>query len=376
MGGLVTRAFILKYRTAIASKIRFLYFYATPTTGSPYATLAGIMSRNPQFGDLYPMDVDSYLGSLQSDWLAADLQLKSYCAYETQPLYGQFLIVDRSSATNLCTERLDPIDETHITIVKPSGAGSDSYRALKGAMLETKELRPDHEDTAATPPNRDHTSTVDPMIIASYISWIASQSDPGARASMIDGLDIAVPPAQAVRTAMQYAVPKNWLVDPSEKPVFDAAIRVLKRMKEPGREALMEIRQGTAMPAADIAGAILGDSARVWVRISLVDDFADLSVNGIPIGRRLTFGQDSGWLDVTGNFMPDKINNLKLLITNGPAGGSGGKLQISAGTEQYDSGLIYLDRCPCDAPAFDIESKISPSKSGTVRIFDAKINYF
>ena len=39
MGGIVARAFILKYRP-IAAKIRFIYFFATPTTGSPYATLA------------------------------------------------------------------------------------------------------------------------------------------------------------------------------------------------------------------------------------------------------------------------------------------------------------------------------------------------
>jgi pimeloyl-ACP methyl ester carboxylesterase len=139
MGGLITRAFILKYRQTVAPKIRLLYFFGTPTTGSPYATLAKLVSRNQQFGEMYPMsaDTDSYLGVLQSNWLAANLGLKSYCGYETLPTYGLGIIVDRQSATNLCTERLDPIDADHIQIVKPSGSTSTSYRALKNAIQET-----------------------------------------------------------------------------------------------------------------------------------------------------------------------------------------------------------------------------------------------
>jgi pimeloyl-ACP methyl ester carboxylesterase len=129
MGGLVTRAFILKYRNVVP-KIRLLYFFATPTTGSPYARLASLFSRNSQFGQLYPMESDNYLGTLQSDWLAANFGLKSYCAYETQPLYGA-IIVERQSATNLCTQPLDPVDANHIDIVKPIDQNSIPYRALR-----------------------------------------------------------------------------------------------------------------------------------------------------------------------------------------------------------------------------------------------------
>jgi pimeloyl-ACP methyl ester carboxylesterase len=151
MGGLVTRAFILKYRTVVP-KIRLLYFFATPTTGSPYAILASVFSRNPQFKQLYPMQSDNYLGTLQSDWLAAHLGLKSYCAYETQPLYGQ-MIVERQSATNLCTEHLDPIDADHIAMVKPADPDSTSYRALKAAFIETaKPAQPTRRRANATSP--------------------------------------------------------------------------------------------------------------------------------------------------------------------------------------------------------------------------------
>lgn len=135
MGGIVTRAYILRYRQVVP-KIRFLYFFATPTTGSSYARLGGLVSQNPQFKELYPMSADSYLTPLQGDWEAAGLKLKSYCAFETQPLYGQ-IIVDRQSATNLCTEHFDPIDADHYNIVKPRDRNSTPYLALKAAFTET-----------------------------------------------------------------------------------------------------------------------------------------------------------------------------------------------------------------------------------------------
>src|SRR5271170_2359846 len=129
-----------------------LYFFATPTTGTPYARLASLASDNPQFKLLYPMvQPDNYLATLQSGWLAADLGLKSYCAYETQPILGQ-TIVDLASATHLCNKPLDPIDANHIDIVKPKDQNSQSYRALKAAFLDSApHSTPLHGSHAAPP---------------------------------------------------------------------------------------------------------------------------------------------------------------------------------------------------------------------------------
>jgi O-acetyl-ADP-ribose deacetylase (regulator of RNase III) len=117
-------------------KSDFCIFFATPTTGSPYAKLASLVSHNPQFKQLFPMQPDGYLAPLQSDWLAAGLRLRSYCGFETEPFLGQ-IIVERQSATNLCNERLDPIDANHLTIVKPTDVNATPYRALKAAFSET-----------------------------------------------------------------------------------------------------------------------------------------------------------------------------------------------------------------------------------------------
>ena len=137
MGGIVTRAFILRNRSEVAKKIRLLYFFATPTTGNSYAQVARLFSDNPQFKQLLPLNnADSFLASQQSDWVDAKLSLRSYCGYETQGVHGE-IIVERDSATNLCSEHIDPIDADHITIVKPKDTSSTPYRALAGAFMET-----------------------------------------------------------------------------------------------------------------------------------------------------------------------------------------------------------------------------------------------
>jgi pimeloyl-ACP methyl ester carboxylesterase len=131
MGGVVTRAYLLKNRDA-ATKTSFLYFYSTPSEGSQVAALASFLSRNPQFGNLKPIDADSYLANLLRQWLDAQYNIPSYCAYEKLPTYGAS-IVTFQSASALCTKPVDPIDENHIDIVKPKDAKAVSYLAFKAA---------------------------------------------------------------------------------------------------------------------------------------------------------------------------------------------------------------------------------------------------
>jgi hypothetical protein len=191
MGGLVTRAYILKYRNEVVQKIRLLYFFATPTTGASLATLASLVSRNPQLKQLYSMDVaDSYVGVLQSNWLAADLRLKSYCAYETQPLPAlRSVVVERQSATNLCTQPPIAIEADHIGIVKPPTRDSITYRALKVAFLEVPTLL-----KTAKPPTQGSGRAVTRPVEAN--------PSPAKKSGIIPNKQLAsrcgpVPPAQA-----------------------------------------------------------------------------------------------------------------------------------------------------------------------------------
>jgi pimeloyl-ACP methyl ester carboxylesterase len=135
MGGLVTRAYLNKNRAA-ADRVRLAYFYSTPTTGSELASIASLVSRNPQLAKMRPMQSAEYLGDLQRQWLDINFQIPSFCAYEKQSTYG-VNVVTQASASNLCNRRLDPIDADHMTIVKPANIRDTPYLALKAAIHET-----------------------------------------------------------------------------------------------------------------------------------------------------------------------------------------------------------------------------------------------
>jgi pimeloyl-ACP methyl ester carboxylesterase len=138
MGGLVVRAFLLKYQSLkYPAQVPMIYFIATPTTGSELAQLAKLLlARNPQISDLLPWRDASYVGNLVRNWNAAKFSVRSYCAYEKQDVLGT-RVVDEQSATHSCTERLDPMDRDHINIAKPASATDDPYLAVKTAYLET-----------------------------------------------------------------------------------------------------------------------------------------------------------------------------------------------------------------------------------------------
>jgi hypothetical protein len=137
MGGLIVRQYLLKYRDVV-EKVPFIYFFATPTTGSPMATLVSEFSKNPQFGNLRPMKVDEYLKNLQLDWLADPTlrTIPSFCAYETENLLT-VKIVEQESATNLCNRQIDPNNANHIEIVKPGTPEAKPYRAFKSAYINS-----------------------------------------------------------------------------------------------------------------------------------------------------------------------------------------------------------------------------------------------
>jgi triacylglycerol esterase/lipase EstA (alpha/beta hydrolase family) len=135
MGGLITRAYLNKNR-AVADRVQLAYFYSTPTTGSELASIASLVSTNPQIAKMKPTQSDEYLADLQRQWLANNFQIPSFCAYEKQSTYG-VKIVTQASASNLCNRRLDPIDSDHMGIVKPADTRDTPYLALKVAIQQT-----------------------------------------------------------------------------------------------------------------------------------------------------------------------------------------------------------------------------------------------
>lgn len=134
MGGVITRAYLLKYRD-IAAKTAFLQFYATPTDGSSVATIASLASRighlgNAQIDRLKSNIEKDYLGDQTRDWQSARFNIPSYCAYEEQSTYG-IKVVSFESATALCNSPPDAVDTNYIDIVKPLDEQSQSYLIFK-----------------------------------------------------------------------------------------------------------------------------------------------------------------------------------------------------------------------------------------------------
>jgi pimeloyl-ACP methyl ester carboxylesterase len=136
MGGLAIRAYLLKYRE-LAARTRLIYFLSTPTTGSEIASIASIISQNPQLAKMVPMQSSEYLADLQRQWLAANFNIPSFCAYETRKTYGT-LVVSQASAASLCTRHLDPVNADHIQIAKPASTHDTVYIAFKSAFESTQ----------------------------------------------------------------------------------------------------------------------------------------------------------------------------------------------------------------------------------------------
>ena len=139
MGGLVVRDLLLKDGSELAKKVPMVYSFATPYTGSDAARIADTFGNNPQFTSMRKLASGSYLGSLQTRWSAFPerKQIRTFCAYETAPVVSvnitDAIIVARESATNGCSERIDPIADNHIGIVKPANDHSQSFIVLENA---------------------------------------------------------------------------------------------------------------------------------------------------------------------------------------------------------------------------------------------------
>jgi triacylglycerol esterase/lipase EstA (alpha/beta hydrolase family) len=79
MGGLVTRAYLLKNRD-VAERTALAYFFSTPTTGSQIASIVNLLVGHPQLEKLGTLKPEDYLADLLRQWLAAGFKFPSYCA--------------------------------------------------------------------------------------------------------------------------------------------------------------------------------------------------------------------------------------------------------------------------------------------------------
>lgn len=138
MGGVVARSFLIKYRENWASKIKLIYYYATPTNGSQLASWARLISKNKQLENLRIENGDRYLADQYRAWLAVPTlrDIPAFCAYEKRET-SVAKVVEFSSASAICNRELDPIDADHMQIVKPKDNYAKPFIVLRNAFRKT-----------------------------------------------------------------------------------------------------------------------------------------------------------------------------------------------------------------------------------------------
>jgi hypothetical protein len=137
MGGLITKAFLLNEHVD-ATKIGFIYFFATPHEGSYKAELLSIFSRNPELVDMRPIDENPELQKVDGDWMASvySSRVQRYCAYETLNYLKLGIIVPYGSATRGCNHLPLKVNADHSSIVKPTDEVTDPYKSFLDAFYE------------------------------------------------------------------------------------------------------------------------------------------------------------------------------------------------------------------------------------------------
>ncbi len=141
MGGVVTRDYLLKNQD-VAKRTIPLQFCGTPTDGSFWAALGtallnhALFLSQPQLEKLKAGVQHDYLGDQIRNWGDANLNIPSYCAYETRDTFFGVRVVEFESATHLCSH-FNAVDSNHIEMVKPKDEESRPYMIFKANFLQT-----------------------------------------------------------------------------------------------------------------------------------------------------------------------------------------------------------------------------------------------
>lgn len=179
MGGLVVRSLLLRDRPA-PSKVPLLYFFGTPTEGSPLATTVSPIIHNPAVQQMKAVtdDDNGPLWPMEGEWRKSPYsdrhQTISYCAYEKLSSNG-IQVVDRTSASALC-DQSTPIMADHDGIVQPQSREDAPYVLFLNAYRDAFEPRQEASASVRTP-----------RAISTNVALASRERHAEAAASSIDG---------------------------------------------------------------------------------------------------------------------------------------------------------------------------------------------
>ena len=154
MGGLVAKRMLIGLNRSNPEeldkldRVKGVIFLSTPAQGSELAEYRSLISLNPQFADMEPADLNSFLQAVEDDWqtLLRDRDRlgipgpKSFCAYENLPTRG-IMIVDRVYAATRCDANPQSMELNHLDIASPASAAHDPYPWVKARIKESTSTR-------------------------------------------------------------------------------------------------------------------------------------------------------------------------------------------------------------------------------------------
>ena len=161
MGGLVVKRLLIDLNRPNQldklRRVKAVLFISTPAQGAPLAEIASVFSFgwcSLQLRDLHPAKRNSFLLSIDHDWtnLMEDRLPsyfpRSYCAYETKKTFG-FEVVTKINAETYCDGDLYPVNEDHLSIVKPDDVYSRIHKWALAQIQEAHRLAQEREPKLA-----------------------------------------------------------------------------------------------------------------------------------------------------------------------------------------------------------------------------------
>ena len=152
MGGLIVKRILNMLdkpsRIADLRRIRAVLLISTPSQGAKVADIGSWISLNPQLKDMKPIDFNTFLLSLENDYLymlrernrSHEDYPQVFCAYETLPTH-KIRIVSRVYVSTSCDNVPFPMNYDHAGIVKPPDVNTDPYPWAKARLREADSLR-------------------------------------------------------------------------------------------------------------------------------------------------------------------------------------------------------------------------------------------
>jgi hypothetical protein len=220
---------------------------------------------------------------------------------------------------------------------------------------------------------------------ADFATLIRSGTDI-ERAEALGFLGTMLPPSQAVDIAIEYAhPPADFLEWPrssqkdktsyeGKKLVSDKAIDILGHLANDPEslEELRRISKTGLKPDSEIANGVLGQRPRVWVRESAIDDSGHLQLflgNSVKkTYRDVEILQDPGWFEVTNDLMVG--NNHLFFWVHNNGGPCSGRFEVSVGSQQYDTGKVYIENCAANSNAIGVYVGLDVSADGSIRLLE------